>query len=114
MPPSVARFAVEVSGPNVRPCAAAARLRSSWTTPGCDAGARAVGVDRQDRVQVAGQVEHEPRAPTVCPARLVPAPRGRTGTPSRAATATAAATSSASRGKATAEGSIAYMLASLE
>jgi hypothetical protein len=54
-----------------------------------------------------------PRPPTVCPDRLVPAPRLTTGTSNRPAIAIAAATSSASRGKATASGWIAYMLASL-
>jgi hypothetical protein len=53
-------------------------------------------------------------APTVWPARLVPAPRGSTGTPNSAAVETTAATSSASRGKTTPIGSIAYMLASRE
>jgi hypothetical protein len=53
-----------------------------------------------------------PRPPAVWPARLVPAPRGTIGTPSRPAMLTAAATSSASRGKATASGSMANMPAS--
>ena len=52
--------------------------------------------------------------PTVWPARLVPAPRGRTGTPNSPAVDTTAATSSASRGNTTPIGSIAYMLASRE
>ncbi len=52
--------------------------------------------------------------PTVCPARLVPAPRGRTATPNCRATSTAATTSSASRGNATPTGSMAYRLASVE
>jgi hypothetical protein len=51
--------------------------------------------------------------PTVWPARLVPAPLGRTGTPNWAATLIVAETSSGSRGKTTPMGSIAYMLASL-
>lgn len=53
-------------------------------------------------------------APTVWPARLVPAPRGSTGTPSSPHASTSACTSSACRGKATASGSMAYMLASEE
>ncbi len=52
--------------------------------------------------------------PTVCPARLVPAPRGSTGTPCSAAVATTAAASSPSLGNTTPSGSIAYMLASRE
>ena len=54
-----------------------------------------------------------PPAPTVWPARLVPAPRVITGTSKWPAIAIAAATSAASRGKATSSGSRAYMLASL-
>ena len=34
IPPSVALLLVEVSGANMSPWRAAARLRSSWTTPG--------------------------------------------------------------------------------
>ena len=34
IPPSVARFLVEVSGPNSRPCRAPARFSCSCTTPG--------------------------------------------------------------------------------
>ncbi len=52
--------------------------------------------------------------PTVWPARLVPAPLGRTGTPNSAAVATTAAASLPSRGNTTPIGSIAYMLASRE
>ncbi len=52
--------------------------------------------------------------PTVWPARLVPAPRGSTGTPNSPAVVTTAATSAASRGKTTPIGSIEYMLASRE
>ncbi len=52
--------------------------------------------------------------PTVWPARLVPAPRGSTGTPNPAAADTTAATSPASLGNTTPSGSIAYMLASRE
>ena len=63
MPPSVARLNVEVSGPNPRPNGAAARLRSSWTTPGPDAHAPRRGVDLADRVHVARGVEHEALRP---------------------------------------------------
>ena len=34
IPPMVARLLVEVSGPNISPYGAAARLSWSWTTPG--------------------------------------------------------------------------------
>ena len=53
-----------------------------------------------------------PRPPAVWPDRLVPPPRGTTGTSKRPAMAIAAAMSSALRGNATSSGSTAYMLAS--
>ena len=113
IPPSVARLLVEVSGPNMSPCGAAARFSCSWTTPGCTRATRCPGsismillMCRDRSITIA--------CPTVWPARLVPAPRGSTGTPKSAAVDTTAATSSASRGKTTPIGSIAYMLASRE
>ena len=113
IPPSVARFLVEVSGPNTRPCRAAARFSCSCTTPGWTRATRRsasismILVMCRDRsITIA--------CPTVWPARLVPAPRGSTGTPNSPAVVTTAATSAASRGKTTPIGSIAYMLASRE
>jgi hypothetical protein len=52
--------------------------------------------------------------PMVWPARLVPAPRGTTGTSHFAAATTVAATSATCLGKTTHSGLIAYMLASRE
>ena len=113
IPPSVARFLVEVSGPNTRPCRALARFSCSCTTPGCTrATRRSASISmiwfmcRDRSITIA--------CPTVCPARLVPAPRGSTGTPNSAAVVSTAATSAASRGKTTPIGSIVYMLASRE
>ena len=62
MPPIVARLDVDVSGPNASPWAAAARLRSSWTTPGPTERAAAGDVDLVDRVHVARGVEHDAAA----------------------------------------------------
>ena len=112
MPPSVARFDVEVSGPKPSPKRFAARLRSSCTTPGCTRTRSASASIAPIAFMWREVSSTSPRPPAVCPARLVPPPRGTTGTPSRAAMLTAAATSSASRGNATASGSIANMLAS--
>jgi hypothetical protein len=113
IPPIVARLLVEVSGPNIRPYAAAAPFRPSCTTPTSTTAVRASGSIWWMRFRWRDMSSTSP-GPTVCPARLVPAPRGTTGTPSDAAAATAAATSSLCRGKATPSGRIAYMLASRE
>ena len=112
MPPSVARFLVEVSGPNTRPCRAPPGSSCSCTTPGCTRATRRSGsismilfICRDRSITIA--------CPTVWPARLVPAPRGSTGTLNSAAVVTTAATSAGSRGKTTPIGSIVYMLASV-
>ena len=65
MPPSVARFDVDVSGPKPSPKRFAARLRSSCTTPGCTRTRTCVGVDLVDDVHVVREVEHQP-APACC------------------------------------------------
>ncbi len=113
IPPSVARLLVEVSGPNTRPKGAAARLRSSWTTPICTRAVRATGSMSRIVFMCRDRSTTTP-APTVCPARLVPAPRAVSETPSSPATRTVATTSSAVRGNTTPRGMIAYMLASRE
>jgi hypothetical protein len=113
IPPSVARLLVDVSGPNMSPCAAAARFSCSCTTPGCTRAARRPASISMIWLRWRDRSITTPR-PTVCPARLVPAPRGSTGTPNSPAVATTAATSAASRGNTTPIGSIAYMLASRE
>jgi hypothetical protein len=111
IPPMVARLLVEVSGPNISPYGAAARLSWSWTTPGWTRASRASRSSSMIRF-MCREKSTTMASPTVCPARLVPAPRGSTGTPRRSAAATMATTSSARFGNATASGSIAYMLAS--
>src|ERR1039457_4668699 len=75
IPPSVARVLVEVSGPNMSPCGAAARFSCSWTTPGCTRATRCSAsisvillMCRDRSITIA--------CPTVWTARLVPAPRG--------------------------------------
>ena len=62
MPPIVARFDVEVSGPKPSLKRRAARLRSSCTTPGTDPHAARVGVDLVDHVHMPRRVDHEPAA----------------------------------------------------
>ena len=110
IPPSVARLDVDVSGPKPSPNRRAARLRSSWTTPG---STRTLCPEISSIAFMCRDVSiTSPPPPAVWPARLVPPPRGITGTPRRPAIVTAAATSSASRGNATASGSTAYRLAS--
>ena len=112
MPPSVARLEVEVSGPNPSPNGAAARLRSSWTTPGPTRTRRAAA-STSPIASMWRDVSSTRPWPAACPARLVPAPRVTTGMSKRAAAWTAAATSAASRGKATSSGALEYRLASL-
>ena len=113
IPPIVARLLVEVSGPNISPCAAAARFSWSCTTPTSTTAVRASASMERIRFMCRDRSSTRP-GPTVWPARLVPAPRGTTGTPNSPATRTAAATSSASRGNTTPSGMIEYMLASRE
>jgi hypothetical protein len=113
IPPIVARLLVEVSGPNISLCGAAARFRSSCTTPGSTLAVRAWGSSSVIRFMCRERSSTRP-GPTVCPARLVPAPRARTGTPASAARRTAATTSATCRGYATPRGVIVYMLASCE
>ena len=113
MPPSVARLLVDVSGPNMSPCSAAARFSCSCTTPGCTRATRCPASISMIWLLCRDRSITTP-GPTVCPARLVPAPRGSTGTPNSPAVDTTAATSAASRGNTTPAGSIAYMLASRE
>ena len=58
-PPMLARECVEGSGPNRRPCPAAAAVMSSRIAPGSTTAVRASGIDRQDPVQVLREVEHD-------------------------------------------------------
>ena len=84
MPPSVARFDVEVSGPKPSPNRLAARLRSSCTTPGSTRTRRPSTSIASIAFMWREKSSTSPRPPAVCPARLVPPPRGTIGTPSRA------------------------------
>ena len=79
MPPIVARFDVEVSGPKPRPSRCAARLRSSCTTPGPTRTRRA-SASISPIASMWREVSSTMPVPIVWPARLVPAPRVTTGT----------------------------------
>ena len=59
IPPSVARFLVEVSGPNISPCPAAAQVELLLHDAGLHPGHLPLGVDRDDRAHVPGQVHHD-------------------------------------------------------
>ena len=52
MPAIVAWSTVDVSGPNSRPCGAAAALSAACTTPGWTRARRASGVDLEDAVEL--------------------------------------------------------------
>ena len=67
--------------------ASPARLRSSCTTPGCTRTRSASASISSIAFMWREVSSTSPRPPAVCPARLVPPPRGTTGTPSRAAIA---------------------------
>jgi hypothetical protein len=97
IPPIVARLDVEVSGPNISPCDAAARLRSSWTTPGCTRAVRASGSSSLMSYMCREKSRTMPGV-IVWPTRLVPAPRASTGRPASAASRTTATTSPTCRG----------------
>ena len=113
IPPSVARLLVEVSGPNISPCCGGRQVELILHHAGLHPRPR-----RSASISMIWLMCRErsitTARPTAWPARLVPAPRGSTGTPNSPAVDTTAATSSASLGKTTPIGSIAYMLASRE
>ena len=112
MPPSVARFEVEVSGPKPSPWRLRRAVEVLLHDAGLDAHAPRLGVELADRVHVARGVEHEPAAAGRLPGEARAAAARDDRHAEAAGERTAAATSSASRGNATASGSIAYMLAS--
>ena len=105
MPPIVARLAVEVSGPKIILCGASAAARSLRTTPGWTRAQPASALTSTIRFMYLEKSITTAR-PTACPARLVPPPRGSTGTPARRVVSSAACTSAASRGRITPIGSI--------
>ena len=94
MPPSEHRLWVEGSGPNVSLCSSARARRVSSTTPGCTRANPSRGFS--SRIWFMYLVKSSTTATLqLCPARLVPAPRGSTGAPYFRHAATAAITSSA-------------------
>ena len=102
-PPMVARSCVAGSIAYISPCVAAASLSVASTKPGCTRAqpspasiSRTRAMWREKSSTIAWLI--------ACPARLVPAPRGSTGKPRRAAMRTTACTSAASRGKTTPTG----------
>lgn len=94
----VARKCVDGSGPNRRPCAAAAAVRSS-STPGVDDGGLRLGIDRMHPVHVPGEVEHD--TSIALPAIEVSSPRQVSAAPAFRQAAITAATSSVPPGYAT-------------
>jgi len=112
IPPTAARFVVLTSGVNCRPIGARCAFSWSRTTPGSTVAVPASGSTSRMRVRYFPTSMINAR-PTVCPARLVPPPRGRIGTPYFAASWTTAIRSSRSAGTATPYGSISYGLASV-
>ena len=113
MPPMVARFEVEVSGPKSSPSGRTWWFSSSCTSPGCT---RAHSSSRFTSSTLAMWREKSSTTAwlTVCPVSEVPPPRGRSGASSLFATSIAACTSSAWRGITTPIGSIWYIEASVE
>ena len=88
MPPMVAWSTVDVSGPNSRPKAAAARFSDAWITPGSTRAVRPSG--SMARMRSSLKQSTAMPGPTAWPATLVAAPRATSGTPYSAAIAAAA------------------------
>ena len=82
MPPSVACAEVETSTGNHRPCVRSCALSWSSTMPGWTSARRALRRRLRARWLRCFELSITSAAPTVCPHCEVPAPRGRTGTPS--------------------------------
>ena len=82
IPPSVARACVDGSGPNRRPCGAAAFCRLAITTPGSMRAVRASGSMSRMRFTCREKSSTTP-VPTALPATEVPPPRAVSGTPER-------------------------------
>ncbi len=88
MPPRVQWSWVAGSGPKRSPVSLSSSLRVSNTMPGSTMQVRASVFTSSRRWQYLDQ-SSTTAVLVACPARLVPPPRDRTGTPSRAHTATA-------------------------
>ena len=104
MPPMVAWSTVEVSGPNSRPCGAAAALSAACTTPGWTRAVRASPSIARMRSSLKQSTTMP--GPIAWPARLEAAPRATTGRPVSAETAAAAARSSGEAATTTTSGTI--------
>ena len=98
MPPSVARLLVEVSAPNIRPCALRGLVEVVLDDPRLHARRSRLGIDLEDRFMWREKSSTSAR-PTVWPARLVPAPRASSGTPRSRETLIAATTSACVAGE---------------
>ena len=113
MPPRVARFDVDVSGPKSNPWGRTWWFSSSWTRPGCTRAHSSSALTSSTWFMCAEKSSTRARL-TVWPVSDVPPPRASTATCSRCATSSAACTSSASRGMTTPMGSTWYIEASVE
>ncbi len=103
IPPSVQRLCVDGSGPNVRPCGAAAARSRSSTRPGWTTALRRAGSSSTSAL-TCRDVSMTTPPPTALPATLVPPPRGVNGTPYSRQAATTATMSSVSAGQTTPSG----------
>ena len=112
MPPIVAWSTVEVSGPNSRPKAAAARFSDAWITPGSTRAVRRSG--SMARMRSSLKQSTAMPGPMAWPARLVAAPRATSGTPCSAATDAAACRSATDAATSTASGTTRWIDASVE
>ena len=101
MPPIVVTAAFEGSGPKQRSTAARWASSCRQVTPGCTQTVSSAVLMIRRRYREQSRMMPAPRA---SPASPVPAPRGCTGTPLRAAHSSVAATSSTDRGRTTPRG----------
>ena len=105
MPPSVACALVDTSTGNHSPCRRSCALRPSSTTPGCTT-AVAASLSKETMLSRNLLWSMTSAAPTVWPHCELPAPRGRTGTPSSTAICSAIFASCSVFGTTTPTGSI--------
>ena len=111
-PPTFPRLLVLGSGANIIPVARSLAFNSSRMMPGCVRTHPSSALTSKTSLMYL-EKSMTTACPTVWPAKLVPPPRGRTGTPCRFAASTTAMTSRSDRGMTTPTGSIWYMLASV-
>ena len=104
MPAIVAWSTVDVSGPNSRPCGAAAALSAACTTPGWTRARRPTA--SISRMRSSWKQSTTMPGPIACPARLEAAPRATTGRPVSAEAAATAARSSGDAATTTTSGTI--------